>query len=771
MNYTAADIAGVGAGFVLFALFAFAPGYTVGWLSNVFAFRRRRLATRVAAAVPLSIGVMPIAGYLLWRCWLPLVWVVFGACGAACVVLLARDARALGLRLTRAGWGVLGIAAGWLVGGTLSLVDWQFGDRLYVPVSTHDRATRAAFTAALARGGIPPHNPFFFAAQPAPLRYHYFWLIPASLVDRLGGSLVSARLALIAGVLWSGLGLMAVVALYLRFFQSKGGEQIERRTLIAVSLLGVTGLDIIPVFLIDVAGRGVMASVEWWNLSGAIASWINTTMWAPHDLASLVAGLTGFVLVWDGARREGSQRIGEVAAAGLAFASAVGCSIYVGGTVAAGCALWLAITCVARMRCHAFGLVSAGAVAAISLMPFILQVTHGLDPGGSTAVAKTTLPFGLTVRPFGFIDDIMRVSNPAKLLAQNAALLPLNYFFEFGFFFVVGWLAVRRIWRHGFRDRAEWAAGALGAASLLICTFLRSTVISYNDLGWRSPLVVQFVLLVWAAEMWHRGELETGAEQRGSTVARSGRMRRLVVATLVFGAMGSCYELCVQRVFPILSDFKVRPQLTWLSKDQQLGRRMFAMRSAYERLDRLLPGSAVVQADPMEGIGNLPADLYSDRQMVADVGDCGTVFGGSGKFCRDVILPQLKPLFDDRHPVTATEVEKTCTEFSIAALLFGDTDPVWKDESSWIWKAHPLFSNHYVRVIACGQVTETGAKEWFSSPLLGAPQAGFLLPGLIRFRLIEVRPSESAIRNEPEPGASLTMKNLRRGSQARGAGA
>lgn len=72
MGYTASDLLGVGVGFVLFGLFAFAPGYTFGWLSDTLGFRQRRLSTRLVAAVPLSIGLAPITADLLWRCWLPL---------------------------------------------------------------------------------------------------------------------------------------------------------------------------------------------------------------------------------------------------------------------------------------------------------------------------------------------------------------------------------------------------------------------------------------------------------------------------------------------------------------------------------------------------------------------------------------------------------------------------------------------------------------------------------------------------------------------------
>ena len=705
MGYTASDLLGVGVGFLLFGLFAFAPGYTFGWLSNVFDFRRRRLATRLASAVPLSIGLTPITAYFLWRWSLPLVWIVFGACGVTCVALLSRDARALRLRLSRPGWMVVAIAAGWVIAGTLSLVDMQLGNRLYFPLSAHDLSTHAAFTAALARDGVPPHNPYFFAGLPAPLRYHYFWFIPSGLVDRLGGALVSARIAVICGILWCGLGLMAIVALFLRFFQQRGGDQIERRALIGVSLLGVTGLDILPVILIDISGHGVLPSAEWWNLSGAIASWVNTSLWAPHDLASLVAGLTGFLLAWDAACQKEQRRviIGLVAG-GFAFASAVGSSIYVGGTLAAGCALWLAIALLKRWWRHAWVLALAGMLAGLLLLPFILQVMHGV--GGANSAAPSAFPFSLTVRPFTIADTLAKNASPAKLLLLNAIFLPLNYFLELGFFFIVACLGIRRIWRQGFRDQAEWSAVALGAASLLVCTFMRSSVISYNDLGWRSPLVVQFILLLWAVEMWNDGTLGLGLSSAELAVRQPEVSPRLIVGMLVLGALGCCYELCFHRIYPVLSDMYNGQRYGWMAMDHQLGRRTYQLRRAYEELNRMLPASAVVQAAPDPGIGNVPAEMYSGRQMVADAGSCATVFGGSKPFCDNVILPRLLPLFDDRKPVTAADAERVCRQFGITALLFKDTDPVWEDKSSWIWKMQPMISNDFVRVVRCGGAGE-----------------------------------------------------------------
>ena len=700
MGYTVSDLLGVGAGFLLFALFAFAPGYTFAWLTNVFEFRHRRLATRIAAAVPMSIAFTPITTYFLWRCWLPLVWIVFGASALLCASLLARDALTNKLHLSREGWIIAAIAAGWVLILTFSLVDLQFGNRLYFPFAAYDNSTRAAVTAALARDGIPPHNPFFFAGQPAPLRYHYFWFIPCSLVSILSGTMVSARLSLIAGLAWCDLGLLSVIALYMRFFQTKGAHQIERRTLIAISLLAVTGLDILGILFASLVVHSVYPDLELWN--EPVKAWISTMLWLPHDVAALIAGFTGFLLVWHTASQEARRnKIFSVLGAGLAFASTVGASIFLGITFALGCALWLIIALLKRWWQHALLLAGAGMLAAVLSAPYLLLLMNGVHGGTGGDGSLHALPLGFTVRAFKIPDLGMNPDNPGKILVLNAVLLPLNYFLEFGFFFVVGCLQVRRIWRHGLCDEAEWAAATLGVASLFVCTFMKSTVISNNDLGWISALMVQFILLLWAAEMWNEGILGIGRRSTNQTADHLRASPRLIVVTVVLGLMGSCYELCLQRTYPILTDLSNVHMFSWLSLDHQLGRRTFELRRAYEEMDRILPASAVVQASPAPDVGDVPAELYSGRQMVADVGNCGTGFGGSKQFCNEIILPHLNPLFDNKSQISVEQVSATCRQFSITALLFKDTDPVWKDRSSWIWKARPLLSNDFIRVIQC----------------------------------------------------------------------
>jgi hypothetical protein len=105
-------------------------------------------------------------------------------------------------------------------------------------------------------------------------------------VDQLGSELVAPRHALIAGAVWCGIALIALIPLYLRFFDPKGPDAIHRRSLIGVGLLAVTGLDLIPVILMTNFGRGLQADMDSWN--EVIASWISSVLWAPHHVVALI---------------------------------------------------------------------------------------------------------------------------------------------------------------------------------------------------------------------------------------------------------------------------------------------------------------------------------------------------------------------------------------------------------------------------------------------------------------------------------------------------
>jgi hypothetical protein len=685
---------GISLGFALFSLLAFFPGYTVGWLTNVFEFRGRLLPFRLAASVPLSLAIGPILGYTVGR-WLGwnAVWFVYAVLFVAALLsgVLRRKARPLAGFHFLSLWPFAALIALWIAVAFLSLADLPIGRRLYFSIIDFDYSVRIAFTHSIGAFGLPARNPFFFPGHAAGLRYHYFWMIPCALVYRLGSPLVNAREAFIAGTLWVGIGLIALIPLYLRLFGPASdllqGDLLQRyllrRSRIGIALLAVTGLDILPTLLMVSLLRaglisGIPPSVEWWN--DQVDGWLYTMLWEPHYICSLIACLTGFLIVWSLPQQSSRlQRTVSAFVTGAALATAAGCGIYVAMVFAAFLALWLLLI-VVRKRWHdAETLAVAGLIAVALIWPHLAGLKDSFSQGPGPHL------FEFTVRSFTPGDIILqafRLDRPWQRYAADLLFLPLNYFLELGIFFVVG----RMVWSR-FRQRkqpatlAELAAFLMAGTSILICTFVKSSLIANNDLGWRGFLPAQFILLLWAAQV---------LSERAS---RTPVLRLL----LVLGLAGVVYDLAILRFFPLLSDMGKVQNITWLANDRLLGLRTAANREAYEWLCARTPESAVIQPNPEPIYQDTFYGAYGHRQSVAVGVACGSLFGGDRRECAP-LMPVLSGLFagGGEQPF-----QSTCRTLPIDVVVAKDTDAAWRDRTSWVWTGHPIFHNDFVRLFAC----------------------------------------------------------------------
>jgi hypothetical protein len=691
-NFMLDDIRAILAGFCLFSLVAFFPGYALGWLFDTLQFRARSFPFRLALSVPLAIAIGPILSYLLGR-WLSAnaVLVVYAILCAYGLFRVARELAGelrLRRRLSRTKLAAIGLVAVWLIVAVLSLADMQLGNRLYYSTIGFDYAVRTAFTNAITTTGIPPHSPFFFPGHPVALRYHYFWLIPCSLVQRIGGPLVDARQALIAGTMWCGIGLMSVVALYLRCFSPKGAAGIARRSLIGIALLGVTGLDILGALLLVWLNHigliaGISPSVEWWN--NQVDGWVYTMLWEPHYLSALIACLTGFLLLWDAPQRSTGRRAVASVLAGLALATAVGAGIYVAFVFAIFLALWTIVTLAKRWYRETAVLALAGAVAGASSLPYLVALwSPGAGSGGGKLLHFTVRSFDLGELLLG----ILHLNRPWQIVLGNSFFLPLNYFLELGFFFAAGLL----VWREFRRQqrgptRQQLAAFTMAATSLVVCTFLRSGIIANNDLGWRGFLVAQFLLLIWAADLL------------SSPIAGPGK-RPILILLLALGVSGVVYDLAMLRFFPLLSDAGKVPKIGWMASDENLGRRTYACREAYEWLRARSPARAIIQQNPRPALQDTVYGLYANRQTVAEEPGCATVFGGDPRECIPV-MARLTSLFPVNGNSNSPSFEAACKNLPIDFVVAKDTDQVWSDRSSWVWNRTPIYANQFVRLFAC----------------------------------------------------------------------
>ncbi|MCU1234717.1 MAG: hypothetical protein JWP63_2684, partial [Candidatus Solibacter sp.] len=127
-------------------------------------------------------------------------------------------------------------------------------------------------------------------------------------------------------------------------------------------------------------------------------------------------------------------------------------------------------------------------------------------------------------------------------------------------------------------SRGDLASAIMLKISILVCTFMRFSVIGCNDLGWRGMLIAEFVLLLWAADLF------------------------------ALGFAGTVYDLAIVRLYPVLADRGVVPPLDWMSPDREFGRRTYAERAAYQcaRID------ARHRRGTVQSKGGLPGDGRHD---------------------------------------------------------------------------------------------------------------------------------------------------------------
>jgi hypothetical protein len=689
-HFLTSDYLGILAAFLLFPLIVLLPGYAIGWLTNVLRFRSRTFAFRLTASVPLAITVGPTVSFAVGRLLnLDAVLWIYGVLSVVALGLFGIAVRKGEFHLP---WRKMapfaGFVALWLVIALAMLTDIQIGRKLYFSIIAFDYAVRTEFTQAISTFGVPAQNPFFYPGHATVLRYHYFWMIPCALVQRLSGGLADARQAFVAGSMWCGIGLLSLVLLYLRAFSPQGAANLYRRGIIGIALMGVTGLDILgALFLVFLNRQGLIPyippSVEWWN--NQVDGWLYTMLWEPHYLCALMACLTGFLVLWDVPEETGlAPRIIPAVVAGLGFSTAAGAGIYIDMIFAAFMAVWTLITILKRWFRETAMLCTSGVVALEFTKPYFHSLAGAKGSGGSL--------LQLTVRTFDLGEILLRLfglDRPWQIALGDLALLPLNYFLELGFFFVIGqlvWNNFRK--RNRPATRQELAAFTMAGVSILICTFVRSSVIANNDLGWRGFLIAQFMLLIWAADLVTAGGIPKAT-------------RSLVRACLILGVAGVMYDLAILRFYPVLSDAKLVPKIDWLAGDEQLGLRTYANREAYEWLRQRTSPRAIIEQNPNVHIQETFWGMYGHRQALAEDQGCGTNFGGDADDC-GTIYKRMDELFTHGAPES---FEAACEAVPVDVFVAKDTDPVWRDRSSWVWNRPAAFQNNFVRLIPCRRTT------------------------------------------------------------------
>ena len=475
-------------------------------------------------------------------------------------------------------------------------------------------------------------------------------------------------------------------------------------------LIAVTGLDIIPTVYEFFRAHRVTMDMEGWD-PVQITSWTDALIWVPHHVAALVACLIGFLALWN-VRKTGenpypkwTRRTLAGIFAAFAFAAAAGLSVYVTFALAIFLFVW-GFRLLAKGVYQDFILYLGTASCTILFsLPYLHDLlVHPAIGTSAGAVAAGAAATGMSIGPFALgLRELPNFLSTPVFLRDKGFLHPgllapfgvvVVYILEFGVFGVVAWLRFRKDLRSKVKlVEAEIASWIMLAVGMFVITFVRSAVITNNDLAFRSAMIVQFILLLWAAEFFDDWFFRPHCDR-----LRQGRMMRFVVhATLILGVVGAFYSLTILRTYAYFDDRGIIPYpADWFPAAGEIGTGVKNIRSAYGELDQMLPAQAIAQYNPMRE-DYLPLLEYDSFQSVDAFPDCGTEFGGDVGKCPPV-QDAIANLFNQPGEANIREL---CSRLSIDVLVARKTDAAWQDPKSWVWTNPPIVANSYIRAFRC----------------------------------------------------------------------
>ena len=719
IHFTLRDLTQSALALPLFLPLFFAPGYLVAWLGDIAGFRRASWIERIAWSVPLSLAV----GTLL------MVWAAsLGGLGfaVACYVLLGLGAASLivwesriwqpsaraGLlsrlvldRYTKLAFLVVAI---WCAALLLQLVDLQWGGSLLASITVRDHSYRVAFIQSVLRSGVPPTNPLFSTGHPALMRNYYFWYVVCAVVCK--ASTLAARNVLVASCAWAAVGLFSVAALFCKYFLAPR-TGLRRTAFFSLLLFGVTGLDLLMVLYLRFFTHihRIDPDPEWWNPDD-FPSWLDCFLYVPHHIASLACCMAALVLLWTTRDAEArATRWLAIALAAVAFTTAFGCSIYVAFAFSVTMLIWCVFLWFEPQRQLIRMILSAGVVAGVLLVPFLLQLRGDTASSG----AKQTFPLKLQVRSlYGLQESADALAHKSRFYAKHIKTVRNLLWFvyvvpvltlELGLYGLCGVLALWQ-WRRGrfAHEPGIRALLALTAGGLFATLSIRSSVIAINDYALRSALIPLFFLLVLTAKFLSEGLVSRAAGGAHAALHRFPRpLRTVALVFLALGAAETFYQALDIRFYLTLFEHHRLRDLEYNAAFPGMGPHLYQLRKAYAELAKIAPPSATVQYDSMS-IGSyfVWLNMINDgRQIISADPGCDVAFGGDTNLC-PMIEKAVNTLYLDPAPDRETALA-ICHGLGIDYLVATDQDPAWQDDASWVWSDDAVVQEPYVRILPC----------------------------------------------------------------------
>jgi hypothetical protein len=490
-----------------------------------------------------------------------------------------------------------------------------------------------------------------------------------------------------------------MIPLFLKYVLGEN-ENLRKKSVIGIALLAVTGLDLIPYAAMAATLHTLPGDMEWWN-PNQVSSWFGSLLWVPHHVAALTACMAGLLVLSSVCEEDSLRQRGWAAVlAGLALASAAGLSVYVTFTFAVFVILW-ALQLFLQKKFKTFvTLLMAGALSLLLSWPYLLDLLSK-HRNGVPSVGTERFAF-FAFRDFPIALHLLEKLGIHNLLLLDLLKLPIlivAYILEFGFFALIMLLCLSRDMRSGSplgrQRRMMWL---MFIVCLVTMSVVQSDSTGSNDLGFRGILIVQFVLLIWAAPIIYDIFVRSDPTTK---LGRGTRWIKLsIVLTLVLGAAGTAYQLVILRCYAPLVDAGRVARNDQLFGSPGFSERTYLLRKGFDRLNALTGSTSVVQYNPVSD-ETLMAHLYSTRQAAMGDQDCLSGFGGDLQKC-NLAYPYVAALFNSPEAVRNWDLNSLCDELHVDVLVATDVDPVWQDRYGWVWTRPTLLANPSMRAAPCG---------------------------------------------------------------------
>jgi len=423
-------------------------------------------------------------------------------------------------------------------------------------------------------------------------------------------------------------------------------------------------------------------------------SWLNAIAWVPHHIAGALSCLTALMVFQFAINKDKRQLPLAAIVSGIAFASAVGLSFWTMFVFAFFWVLWIIVLFLKKADSKVLWMMIIAAILGLILVaPFLIGIMQSGNSSGEGLV-----PVKLYVRPF-VINKFISFLPQWIVNIINFLFLPINYLFELGFYFAIAilWFQERKA---EWRDNPYFVAEVLLIITVvLLLSFIRSTIIVINDLGIRGWLFGQFVLVIWAVDVLEKQtkKYKILSPAMFNLFKGSRWLGAVMYLMLAAGLFTTSLEVISIRLWPILIDLGVAGFPTGLSLDNQLGRRTYDARLAYQFIAESVPEDIIVQYNPIIFLDR-PSGLYGNHQMaLADY----TAYGIAIEEFQSRV-EKISAIFQEDNYSDWSEIDKLCHQYYVDVLVFNDTDPIWQNMDILIPQRTALYKNQFYAVFSCG---------------------------------------------------------------------